>query len=314
MPRTVRWSELKTGTIALLVIAVTIVSILLFARVGALHGDTGTLYVLTDRATGVLGGTEVWLSGEKVGLVKKVHFRPAITDTAQRLAIETEILAQHLALIRRDSDVDIRPGGNLIGSPVIYFGSGSLDAPAVRSGDTLVSRDWGAVEVATKRIETLGARLTTLADSAKRVMALLNSSGSSIGAFTKTGVPRISSTALAVTDMMDRSEQGSLRRVMSGDFQARFGRILSVKDSITALLTTGSGNVGRFRKDSTLFPIVAGIRADVDSLRAMLSSSGGTMARARGDSSLTIELARIRVELSALMADIKSHPLRYLSY
>ncbi|MDQ3244108.1 MAG: hypothetical protein M3Q09_10305, partial [Gemmatimonadota bacterium] len=101
---------------------------------------------------------------------------------------------------------------------------------------------------------------------------------------------------------------------MSGDFQARLGRILSVKDSISALLTTGSGNVGRFRKDSTLFPIVAGIRADVDSLRAMLSSSGGTMARARGDSTLTIELARIRVELSALMADIKSHPLRYLSY
>ncbi|HVF39655.1 MAG TPA: MlaD family protein [Gemmatimonadaceae bacterium] len=313
MPRDIRWSELKTGTIAFVVLVATVLSILLFARVGALRGETGTVYVVTDRATGVLGGTEVWLFGEQIGLVKKVHFRPVTSDTTQRLAIETEILAHRLPLIRRDSYVDIRPGGNLIGSPVIYFGSGSAGAPAIRSGDTLVSRPWGVIDATGAQVDRLGAQLTKLADSSKRLMSLLNSSGSTIGAFRQSGMPRISNTNAAVTQLMARSEQGSLRRIMGIEFQTRLTRVLSTKDSIAALLSSSGGNVGRFRKDSTLFKVVAGIRADVDTLTGVLSNSTGTMARARSDSALTRELARIRVELSALMADIKKNPTRYLS-
>ena len=72
MPRHLRWSELTGGIIATAVIVGLIVVIFLFARVGALHGKKVTLYVLTDDATGVLAGTEVWLGGKKEGVVKEI--------------------------------------------------------------------------------------------------------------------------------------------------------------------------------------------------------------------------------------------------
>ena len=91
MPRHLHWSELTGGIIATALIVGLIVVIFLFARVGALHGKKVTLYVLTDDATGVLSGTEVWLGGKKAGLVKSVGFRPPSPDTLERLVIKTEV-------------------------------------------------------------------------------------------------------------------------------------------------------------------------------------------------------------------------------
>src|SRR5947208_16657717 len=103
MPHKLHWRELTGGIIAVIAIALLTVLILLFARVGALHGKKVTLYVVTDDASGVLAGTEVWLSGEKEGLVKEVKFRPSSVDTLERLLIVTEVLKDALPNVRRDS-------------------------------------------------------------------------------------------------------------------------------------------------------------------------------------------------------------------
>ena len=117
MASRVRLSELRIGLLSAAGIIVAVLSILLFARVGALHGDTKSLYVTVDHAPGVLKGTDVWLLGRKIGLVKNITFRPVAVDTLQRVAIETEIMAEYFHLIRKNSIGDIRAGGNLIGSP-----------------------------------------------------------------------------------------------------------------------------------------------------------------------------------------------------
>lgn len=315
MPRNLNWSELKTGAIAFAILVVIALGTLIFARVGALHGDTGTLYIATDRASGVLGGTEVWLSGEKVGLVKQIHFRSASTDTSQRLAIETDILADRLSLIRKNSRADIRPGGNLIGSPVVYLSSGTSDAPAVRSGDTLVTSSYGPVVELAARVDSLGPRLNALADTSRKLIALLNSSANTIGAFRQSGLPRATSAASTASGLMDKAMRGggTAGLAMRGNFRARLGSLIAAKDSIALLLSTESGNVGRFRSDSTLLQTTERIGAGVDSLRALFAATGGTVARARGDSSLTLELARARVQLDSLVREIKRKPLRYLS-
>src|ERR1700681_1545902 len=110
MPRRISWSDLTGGIIGTALIAGLIVAIFLFARVGALHGKKVTLYVLTDDATGVLSGTEVWLGGKKAGLVKDVTFRPPSPDTLERLVIKTEILKEGLPSVRQNSYASIRPG------------------------------------------------------------------------------------------------------------------------------------------------------------------------------------------------------------
>src|SRR5881396_2372807 len=99
MASRVRWSDLKVGLAAAAVLFAAVVSILLFARVGALHGETVQLYVTTADATGVLKGTEVWVAGKRVGLVTAVRFQPVSTDTVQRVLIEADVLKQYLPLI-----------------------------------------------------------------------------------------------------------------------------------------------------------------------------------------------------------------------
>lgn len=316
MPSRVHWSELKVGAIALITIVATAVSVLLFARVGALHGDTGVLYVTTDEATGVLAGTEVWLSGQKVGLVKAVRFRPVSTDTLERIAIETEILADRIPLIRRNAYADIRPGGNLIGSPVIYISSGTAEAPAVKSGDTLAALYAGPMKLLASQVDTLGAKLTAVADSSRKVLALLDNPSTTIGAFRTRGMGQITSGRAVASSIVDRATRGSgtWGLVSRGAVGQRIGRVLAQKDSIALLMSSGRGNVGRFRRDSTLLKQVGRIRAEVDSVRALVFNPASGVARLRSDSTLKREITRARAELDSLMAEIKKHPLRYMSF
>ena len=313
MSRNLEWRNLKTGVIAFAAIVGLAVSILLFARVGALHGDTTNIYVVTDDAPGVLAGTEVWLSGQKVGLVKDIHFRPVTTDTLERLAIHLQILSQHMHFIRRDAWADIRPGGNLIGSPVVWISSGTSNAPALNPGDTLVEISTGLMQPVGDRVASLGNRMTILADSGGKVLRLLQSQVGTAGRLVVGGWPRVT----AQTDRLARIARnasrgnGTLGMMMHGELGSHLSRIRATKDSITVLLSSGNGNVGRFRRDSTLMKDIAHLQSQVDSLRAMTSAGTG-IGRMKTDSALTKEIARIHVELAALMADLRKHPLRYL--
>ena len=157
MPHQLHWRELTGGIVAIAAIAIVVVIILLFARVGALHGKKVTLYVVTDEAPGVLAGTEVWLAGEQEGLVKDVSFLPPTIDRSERVLIKTDFLKEALPSVRRDSYAQIRPGATLIGTPVVYISAGTTRSPALRDGDTIRARpkaaigdlteDIGAVEV-----------------------------------------------------------------------------------------------------------------------------------------------------------------------
>ena len=313
MARTLAWRELKVGAISFAVIVALVLSILLFARVGALHGDTTNIYVVADDAPGVLSGTEVWLSGQKVGLVKDVHFRPPSTDTLERLAIHLEILTKHMHFIRKDAWADIRPGGNLIGSPVVWISSGTSRVAALHEGDTLKEISTGKMKPVGDRMEELGNRLGMLTDSGGRVLRLLQTQAGTAGRLVGSGWPKVTAQTDQISRLARRAAtgEGSLARLVHGDLGQRIARIRASKDSISELISTGRGNLGRFRKDSTLIKQISHLRSEVDSLRA-LSSRGGSLGKMKSDSTLSVEMRKLREELAALMADIKKRPLRYI--
>ena len=315
MARTLEWRDLKTGTIAFAVLTALVLFILIFARVGALHGDKSDIYVLTQDAEGVLEGTEVWLSGQKIGLVKDLHYRPANTDTMQRLAIHTEILSERMHFIRRDAYADIRAGDNLIGSPIVFISSGTSNAPALSSGDTLVNKSVGKMKPVGVKVSDLATRLSALADTSKRVVALLSSEKGTVGAFKNQHMAKLADASATVSALMNKATtgDGSFARISNMNLGARFASISAAKDSIMLLVSTDRGNVGRFRKDSTLFREVSHVRAQLDSLKT-LASGGRGVGRLRGDSTLTAEMARVSAQLAELMADVKKHPTRYISF
>ena len=315
MARSLEWRELKLGVIASVLVAAFVIGILFFARVGQMRGDVTTLYVYSDDAVGVLPGTEVWLSGEKVGQVKRIRFRGVETDTLRRLAIETQIMAQHMPQIRRNSRVDIRPGGNLIGTPIINITGGTTRAPALESGDTLAAVSSSAFKPLGVRVDSLNVRMTILADSAKRLAALINSPRGTLGAFKRNGIPPMPDAMGTMDDLMRQatSGDGTLGLAARNDLAGRVSRLMAAKDSIMLMLSTGSGTVGRFRNDSTLFKSIAGIQAQLDTLKTRFSGNGA-VSRLRTGSALTKEIARMSAELAALMADLKKNPKAYIAF
>lgn len=315
MARAQSWRELTIGITGFAVLAGVALWVLLFARVGALHGDTDSIFVLTDDAPGVLNGTEVWLAGRKIGQVRDIHFRPVSTDTLRRLAIHTDILSDQLHYIRRDAYADIRPGGNLIGSPVVWISAGTLSAAPLKNGDSLVTKSTGAMKPVGDKIEALGTRVTLLADSGAKVVGMLNSQIGTLGRLLNNGLPRVARAAGQIASLKRKATagNGSIALAMNGDVRARFGRIMSTKDSIRALLSSGNGNVARVRNDSTLMRTTSHLRGELDSLMAFTSSSG-TIAKARSDTALTAEMTKARAELSAIIADLKKHPGKYVHF
>ena len=102
MARATSWRDLWLGPLALLVVVVGGGAVLRFARVGALHGETVPLYAATPHARGLLPGSEVWLDGQKVGVVRGVGFRPSYADTVAPVLLSLEVLSEALPLIRHE--------------------------------------------------------------------------------------------------------------------------------------------------------------------------------------------------------------------
>jgi hypothetical protein len=316
MPRHLHWNELTGGITAAAVIVVATIAILLLARVGALHGKKATLYVVTDEASGVLAGTEVWLAGKKVGLVKGISFRPPSVDTMERLLITTEFLREALPRARRDSYASIRPGLTLIGTPVVYISPGTVAAPALHDGDTVhvrhkrmisnLAQDIGKIEPA---FVALGAATKELNDKVSRPVGTL-------GNFRANGLPDLEDVSAGISSLNARATHGNgtIALQMRSNLGPRASRAMAAADSVRRLISSDKGSIGRFRRDSTLVTKASHVLAELDTLRALVTSPVGTIAAAHSDSVLARQLDRQHALLAALVKDIKSQPLRYIRF
>jgi phospholipid/cholesterol/gamma-HCH transport system substrate-binding protein len=316
MPRKIHWTELRVGLIGAAAIALLVLAILMFARVGALHGKKAPLYIVTGDATGVLKGTEIWLSGQKIGLVRDVRFRRASADTSERLVIDAEILADRLSPIRRDSRAHIGPGTSMIGASVVFITAGSARSPGLKPGDTIHA------DIAMK-VTDIGSDIGTAAEAAsslgvevRGIAAKLHDRNGAVGAMMSRGIPTLNNAGSRMSSLMNKVSNGSgtIGLMSRGNFGARVSSAMAGVDSIRALASSNRGNIGRFRRDSTLVPKIQGIIAELDSLRRLATNPVGTIGRAHTDSTLLRAMDKSRASLDSLMKDIKSHPLRYISF
>jgi phospholipid/cholesterol/gamma-HCH transport system substrate-binding protein len=322
MPRRARWVQLLPGIAATLALVAAIFAVLVFARVGALHGDRMRIYAPTSQARGVIKGTEVWLAGQKIGLVNTVRFRPASVDTIARLVLVLDVLTTAATQIRRDSYAQIRTGGTLIGAPVVYVSAGSVDSPLLADGDTLATRPQNDVEGFTSQFAYAAKDLGPVVQDVRTIMSQLDSARGSAGAILGSFTDRSGDRALAVF----QARAGRLTRSVTagdgtiglalrgGDLEARARHAVAQTDSIRALLSSGATSVGRFRRDSTLLRSLADVRNEVSITRSLVTTSRGTAGRALNDSALVNQLAQVEKELGALIRDVKQRPLRYVAF
>ena len=318
MPRRSSWRDLIPGLVMLTVVVVGVIGVLVWARPGALHGDTYRLYVATDAARGVMEGTEVRVAGQKVGIIREIAFRPVTTDTARRLLLELELYERVQPLVRANSVAQIRSGGSLIGAPVLFITAGTTEAPVLASGDTVRSLPQGDTEEVTSRLAQASRTFPVIMSNIKVLAAQLRSAEGTIGAATIEGTTQLGSFTARASELrgMAFSSNGTIGRALDPEsaLRVRAASAMARADSLQRLLGSESGELGRFRRDSTLLRSVADARNELAIVRLRLARAEGTVGRALHDEIIERQLADAERSLTRLLDDIRHNPLRYLVF
>jgi ABC-type transporter Mla subunit MlaD len=321
MSRRLHWRDLALGVTAAALVVTVAVLIMIYGRVGTLRGKTFRIYVATDAARGVIRGTEVWLDGQKVGLVKNVDFRPASTSQKERLILSLELLDVARSHVRADSRVQIRAGATLIGDQVVHISSGTAKTAVIAAGDTLRAGVQGDVESATSNAAIAAREIPAIMANVKLLAAQLHSAEGTIGAVTGIGIgkdARFGALRAKTERVMHRlsSSSGTISLALSDSaaLRARVQNAMARADSIRQLLASDAHSLGRFRRDSTLMRDVADIRSELVRVRSLLDRQDGTIGRLRTDSALVRAVHRDFAALDSLFADLKKHPLRYIAF
>lgn len=319
MARKLAWSDVRGGLIACAVIVGVTAAVLKLAGFGALHGDTFRLYAIVGQARGVLAGSEVWLSGQKIGKITSIRFLPPSIDTTSRIEIAMEVLERHRAAMRSDAIAQIRAGGSFIGAPVVYLSPGTMSARPMRADDTVRTRPQSDVEGAAGSFGVATREFPAIMKNVKDVVAQLSATEGTIGAFMNTpgGLSggELTRAQREFARLRSRtSSGGSVGSFMQGDLTDRTQRVLARADSVRTLLSSSSTSYGRLRMDSTLVSEVGNIRNELSNVRVLLDEPRGTAGRVLHDSAVTNALGETQREMSRLFGDMKKHPLRYIKF
>ena len=311
------WRGLLPGVIIVALIVAFTFAVLVYARVGRLHGDTYRLYILTDAARGVIKGTEVWLAGQKVGLVTEIRFAPPGRDTLTRLAIELELLENVQEVIREDSFGQIRSGGSLIGAPVVYITPGSSATPPLANGDTVRAKPQVDTEGLTSAVALAGRELPIVIREAKQIRDDMRRATSGLTELQDNGWVSLSvvgSRADGITQRATRGGGAIPRFLKERTITARVSSVMRSADTIRALLASDVTSYGRFKRDSTLVREIASVRDEMSILRGLIEQSRGTAGRIANDRAVTNALASAEKELGRTIEDLKRDPLRYVRF
>jgi phospholipid/cholesterol/gamma-HCH transport system substrate-binding protein len=306
------WSRLLPGIITIVVLVVSTIAVLAYSSMGRVSGETVRLYVVTNSARGVMRGTEVWVAGQKVGVVEDVSFRPVSSDTTSRVVIAMDVREEDAAQIRHDSDVRVRAGANLIGPIVVYISAGTPRSAAARDGDTLVASRQPDAQDALRRLGDATKELGPLMNDARTVMSHVRDPSGTVGAFVRSG------TGPEMAEL--RANVSALRDQFSGSSASRTSVMTSARsamarvDSIRLLLRSGDNSLGRFRRDSSLARTIASVRDEIAVLRARMNENRGTLGRFAADSAIQLALASAQSELALLIEDMRKRPLRYIAF
>ena len=318
MARPLAWSDVRGGAFAAAAILLLSLAILKYSRLGRLHGDTMLLYAHVGEARGLLLGSEVWLSGQKIGKVTDIHFRPpSVADTSARIEIGMQILSVHRDALHRDAVAQIRAGGSFIGAPVVYINPGTLKAGAIQPGDTVTTHPQADVEGAGGQMSVAAREFPVIIKNVRELTTQLKGTGGTVGAFLNGpgGTAQLARTQVLASQLGARlGGGGTVGRFMKGSLTSRARVVMARADSVRALLSSPSTSLGRFHKDSTLLAEVGDIRDQLAIIQADLDQSRGTAGRILHDSAITNSLVEAQHEMTLLFADIKKHPLRYLVF
>jgi len=196
--------------------------------------------------------------------------------------------------IRRDTRAQIRPGTSMLGSPVVYLSGGTLDAPVVRDGDTLVAQPQSAFDETRAAVAVGVAEIPELRADVESLTSQLFSHSGTIGAVSTRDVDDKRVTVLdALTRDLRRRTRATRPRVLDTARVALLDAVqhaLAASDSLRRLVVLAGGSLDRLERDSTFVRAVRETRAEIDSTQRLMATPVGTAGRLHADSAILHQL------------------------
>lgn len=272
MPRTrsLAWSELKIGIVAVAAIAL---SVMLIVAVGGQGGFTWQQYELKTRFPDVKGlksGAVVRVAGVEVGKVDAVELSGSEVEVVLRINEENQ------SRITTESRASIG-SLSLLGEPVIDISPSTSGTPLEDGGFLPAGRAPGQLsdvaESATKSLEQVNGILQDLRGGRGTIGKL----------FTDDQVYRevngLIASAGVVADQLSRGEGTLPMLIRDPVAYRRFNAALADLQETTKRLNAGEGSLGRLLKDDALAKSLASASANVDQVSARLNRNDNTIGR-----------------------------------
>lgn len=340
MPRTrsLAWSELKVGIIA--VVAIVLATMLIIA-VGGAAGFSWQRYALKTKFPDVQGlksGAVVRVAGVEVGKVTEVAFSGAEVE------VTLEIKEEMQSRITTDSRASIG-ALSLLGEPVIDVSPATTGTP-LKDGEYIQSQPpRGQIADVAENAEQLLAQandlirdlragkgtvgklftddqlyreFNALISSTERVASSIQRGEGTLGQFIRNPAAYRRFEA-ALADLQDmtrrlRAGEGSLGRLLKDDALAKsLTSATGNVEAITDRLNRGEGTVGKLLTERELYDRLNSVSARIDKIVASLEQPQGTAGRLLHDKQLYENMNNTVKEIQGLIAEIKKDPKKYLT-
>ena len=303
------WRKLTGGIVALSAIIGGALAIIAFARVGSIRGETYIAYIAADQAGGILKGTEVWLQGQKVGVVKGVDFLP--TDSAVKTVLKVQVMSPFKQFIRKDSRVEFKPGGTYVGTQVVALRIGSPSAPVLDAGDTLTRVSVIDPEIRSNELTAAGQDLPEIVGSLRAIAGDLSKTQSQFGSLGDSSRLSMVRTQLSQLEKRNEGKKGTFSLLLRDHSLADRAQLAIVRADSLLRYMREKGTINRFAADSSLRIALAGTRAELDSVRLRISREDGAAGRFLADDALQKDLEALSDQIARTLAAFAKRPNRY---
>jgi phospholipid/cholesterol/gamma-HCH transport system substrate-binding protein len=340
MPRTrsLAWSELKIGLLAVAALALTMLLIFLLGSAGGFAWERYSVKVMFDNVAGLKSGAPVRIAGMEVGSVSEV------TLVGDRVEVVAEINDQYQPQVTTESRatlgtvsllgegaVDITPSSR--GTPIPEWGYVPT-GPPVGSIAEVATQATEGIEEATALLRDIRAGrgtvgqlftddalyrdLNALVGSAQRVATNVSEGRGTLGRLTTDDALYREMNASvrdlnAITTRI-RNGEGSLGKFLN---DPAFANALTTTtqnvEGVTNKLNRGEGTMGRLLNETVLYDRLNTTVQQLERFTNTLNQGQGTIGQLLNDKQLYENINQTVLELRDFLAEVKKDPKKYLN-
>ena len=341
MPRTrsLKWSELKIGIMAVVALLIAAALIVALGGEGGFFWERYNLRVKFSNAGGVQQGSPVRVSGVTVGSVtdiefigSEVHMELELHDDMRERVRTTSRATIGSVSLLGEGAVDIN--ASTTGQPIPAWGYVPSDAPPPQLADVTAQANKGIAEITAlmqdiragkgtvgklMTDEQLYVELREFTASARDVTQGLARGKGTLGQLLNNPesarqLENSLKNLTAITDKMNAG-QGTIGQLMNDPTLAKnLAAVTSNFETLSSRINKGEGTMGQLVNNDSLYKRLDGVTTNLEQLTAKLNQGQGTAGKLMNDAQLHDNLNRTLTEMQQLLADIRKDPKKFLNF